>query len=82
MDDETECFYCHKKGHKKVDCRKRKADLAKDADPSDVRAKTKILTTAAVDILPGTCKIEWIAGRCMHVLANTQARVGARCFMN
>ena len=32
-------------------------------------AKTKILSSRDVGAPPGTCKIEWIAGRCFHVLS-------------
>jgi len=36
-------------------------------------SKTKILTTAAVESPPGTCKVEWVSGRCIHVLSHADS---------
>ena len=36
-------------------------------------AKTKILTTQDVQTPAGTCKVEWVASRCIHVMSNAES---------
>jgi transposase InsO family protein len=46
-DKETrECFYCHKKGHLKADCRKRKADMKRDGGDN---ARAVVALSAGVE---------------------------------
>lgn len=69
---DIECYYCHKKGHIKKDCRKRQKDEAKDSGDHGSGGKALGAMTLAASSSRGSDKETWLidTGASRHMTMN------------